>query len=369
MNILILNWRDPTHPWAGGAEVYLYEMALRWVRWGHQVTWYSGRHPRQSDRDQLDGIQMIRRGGFYGVYLRCPACYLTHLAGRFDVILDSANGIPFFTPLYSRVPKVALVHHVHRQVFYYELPRPLASLADTLERVAMPRVYRRVPFITVSESTRQGLVELGIPEENITLVHNGVDCSLYRPAQCNGDPRLLFLGRLRNYKSVDVAIRALPRLKETFPGVRLSIAGSGPSEGNLRRLAQELGVTDQVQFHGWVSQAEKLRLLQESRLVVHPSMREGWGLTVLEANACGKPVVGADVPGLRDSICHEHTGFLVRYGDPEALVEGVLDLLQDELRYQKLGRNALSWAHKFDWDVSARKCLGVFKRTIRGRHG
>jgi glycosyltransferase involved in cell wall biosynthesis len=368
MKILILNWRDPTHPWAGGAEVYLYELALRWAQWGHQITWYSGRHPDQPASERMNGIEMLRRGGFYGVYLRFPGCYLARLAGRFDVILDSANGIPFFTPLYSRIPKVALVHHVHRQVFYYELPRPLAKLADFLERVAMPRVYQNVPFICVSKSTKRGLVELGIPAEKISLIHNGVDSRFYRPAPCNGDPHLLFLGRLRNYKSVDIAIRALPHLKEALPGVRLSIAGSGPSERHLRGLARQLDVDDRVHFHGWVTQAEKLRLLQGSRLVVHPSMREGWGLTVLEANACGKPVVGADVPGLRDSICHDHTGLLVKYGDPEALADGVLRLLEDKNHYQRLGQNALAWARGFDWEVSARNGLDVLAAAVRQSH-
>ena len=123
MRILILNWRDPSHPWAGGAEVFLYELAKRWVKAGHQVTWLSSRHPSQTKSEEEAGFHYIRTGGFFSVFLRVPIYYLTHLRGRFDVILDSANGIPFFSPLYSRTPKVALVHHVHKQVFFRELPR------------------------------------------------------------------------------------------------------------------------------------------------------------------------------------------------------------------------------------------------------
>jgi len=193
MNILLLNWWDPTHPWAGGAEAYCFQIARRWVQGGHRVTWFCGRHEDQSSNGSIEGIEIIRRGGFYSVYPHGALCYLTRFRGQFDVILDGANGIPFFTPLYSRIPKIALVHHVHSEVFFRELPSHLAHLANLMERVGMPLVYRHVPFITVSESSRRALVKLGIPAEQISIVHNGVDCTWHRPGAKSDTPLVAFL--------------------------------------------------------------------------------------------------------------------------------------------------------------------------------
>ncbi|MFN2150378.1 MAG: glycosyltransferase family 4 protein, partial [Anaerolineales bacterium] len=336
MRILILNWRDPTHPWAGGAEVFLYELAKRWVAAGHKVTWLSSRHPSQTKFEQKEGFTFIRTGGFYRVFLNVPVYYLVHLRGKFDVILDSANGIPFFTPLYSQTPKLALVHHIHKQVFFCELPRGLAFLANLLEQYIAPWIYRRTPFITVSNSSRKALIELGIPKSHISLIYNGVDCDYFEPDRKRETPLILYLGRLRNYKSVDTVIRAMPTLLQYFPTLEFHIAGSGPAEPELCALTQEIGVAEKVQFLGYVSEADKRDLLQKAHVVVNPSLKEGWGLTVMEANACGTVVVGADVPGLRDSIQHQETGLLVPHGDDLAFAEAIRHLLTDVQRRQEM---------------------------------
>lgn len=369
MKVLVFNWRDHTHPWAGGAEVFLHEVARRWVHWGHQVTWLCGHHNRQSARDCIEGIEIVRRGGIYSVYWHAALCYLFQLRGCFDVLLDSANGIPFFTPLFSTIPRIVMIHHVHHEVFFRELPWYLAHLANVLESRCMPLLYRHTPFVTVSESSRRALIRIGVPAAQISILHNGVDCSRYRPGLKSETPLVVYLGRLRHYKSVDVAIRALPELVRVVPDLRLSIVGSGLAEASLRALAQELDVIDHVSFHGYVSEAEKIRLLQQAHVVVNTSMKEGWGLTVLEANACGTPVVGADVAGLRDSVRHGKTGVLVPYGDSEALAKGMLDLLLNHAKRRQLGQNALAWAARFDWDRTAQRCLQLFARCQRGRRG
>jgi glycosyltransferase involved in cell wall biosynthesis len=362
MNILIFNWRDRTHPWAGGAEVFLYEVARRWVRQGHHVTWFCGRHESQPAHDCIEGIEIIRRGGFYSVYLHAAWCYLSQWRNHFDVLLDSANGIPFFTPLFSATPKIALVHHVHHQVFYRELPWHLAHLANSVERLCMKWVYRQTRFITVSESSRRDLVGGGVRAEQISVVYNGVDCTHYRPGIKSETPLVAFVGRLRRYKSVDVALRAMPEVLCAVPNLRFSIVGSGETEASLRALAEELGVAEHVRFHGYVSETEKIHLLQQAHLMVNTSMKEGWGLTVLEANACGTPVVAANVPGLCDSVRHGRTGLLVPYGDPAALAASVRDLLLDHEQRERLGQNARAWATRFDWDETAQCCLRLLER-------
>jgi glycosyltransferase involved in cell wall biosynthesis len=369
MNILLFNWRDPTHPWAGGAEVFSFEVARRWVQQGHRVTWLCGRHRSQPASGELEGIDILRRGGIYSVYPLAAWSYVSHLRGRFDVLLDSANGIPFFTPLFSAAPKLALVHHVHREVFFCELPWHLAQVGSLLERWAMPLIYRHVPFVAVSDSSRNALIQLGISADRISIVHNGVDSSRYRPGPKAEIPLVVFVGRLRRYKRIDVAIRALPKLLDTLPNLRFSIVGSGPIAPALQALAQELGVDRHVRWHGHVSEQDKVQLLQQAHVVVNPSMKEGWGLTVLEANACGTPVVAANVDGLCDAVQHGRTGLLVPYGDPPSLAAGVQTLLLDGEQRQHLSHGALAWAREFDWDRSAQQCLELLMRCQAERTG
>jgi len=357
MNILIFNWRDLTHPWSGGAEVFLHEVARRWVRLGHHVTWFCGRHASQPTSEQIEGIQIIRRGGIFSVYLHAACHYLSRLRHTFDAILDSANGVPFFTPMFSDTPSILMVHHIHREVFFRELPWHLAHLGNALERYLMPLIYRRTPVVTVSESSRRALIEIGVSPAQISLLYNAVDHADYHPGPKSDKPLMLYLGRLRHYKSVDVAIRALPEVLCGLPSLQFSIVGSGLAEDSLRSLARDLGVMDHIEFHGYVPEAEKIRLLQRANVVVNTSMKEGWGLSVLEANACGTPVIAANVPGLRDSVRHGRTGLLVPYGDPKALAESLRDLLTDHPKRAQMRQNAMDWAAQFDWDETARRGL------------
>ena len=194
-----------------------------------------------------------------------------------------------------------------------------------------------------------------------------MDCDRFQPGRKSDIPLIVYLGRLRRYKSVDIAIRALALLTDVFPALCLGIAGSGPAETDLRALAMELGVADRVQFYGRVTEDEKIALLQQAHLVVNPSLKEGWGLTVLEANACGTPVIGADVPGLRDSICHRQTGYLVPYGDPFCLAEAIQQLLSDPKQRLEMGMRALEWGRSFSWDQSAEKCLQILEAAANGK--
>lgn len=365
MRILIFNWRDPGNPWAGGAEVFLYEVARRWIRQGHAVTWFCARYPGQLPQAVLDGINIIRRGRVYTVYLQSVRWYLTQCSGHYDVILDSANGIPFFTPLFSRMPKVIMVHHIHREVFFYELPPVMARLGHFMEAVVMPLVYHRDPFLTVSESSRTSLIDLGIPPKQITVVYNGVDHAVYSPGNKSSKPLIAYVGRLRNYKSIHVLIQAMPELLDTIPNLSLVIAGSGEALGGLQRLAEKTGVSQQITFSGHVPQAEKVCLLQEAHVVVNPSLKEGWGISVIEANSCGTPVVGSNVCGLRDSILDGQTGLLFPYGDSHALAGCLKALLLDERRQRQLSKAALEWSKCFDWDRTAAACLEVLENAQR----
>jgi glycosyltransferase involved in cell wall biosynthesis len=359
--ILIFNWRDTRHSWAGGAEVYVHELAKRWVGGGHHVTVFCGNDGRLPRREIIDGVHMVRRGGFYLVYFWAFAYYLVRFRGRYDVILDCHNGIPFFTPLYAKEPVIGVVHHIHQVVFRQYLPPPLAAVASWLEKDLMPWAYRRRRFITVSDSTRREMAGLGIGTAGISIVHNGVDFEHLHPGTKAPAPTVLYLGRLAPYKSIDVLIRGFELVRRQVPGARLIIAGSGEDASRLQQLSADLQLSDGIEFKGRVSDAGKISLLQSAWVFVNPSLMEGWGITTIEANACGTPVVGSNVSGLRDSIRTPDTGFLTPHGDHEALANRITDLLTNHDQRASMSAKALDWSHRFDWDTSSARALKLIQ--------
>jgi glycosyltransferase involved in cell wall biosynthesis/cellulose synthase/poly-beta-1,6-N-acetylglucosamine synthase-like glycosyltransferase/O-antigen/teichoic acid export membrane protein len=350
--ILIFNWRDTKHKFSGGAEVYVHEIAKEWVKDGNHVTLFSGNDGQGKRYEMIDGVQIVRRGGFYLVYVWAFFYYILRFRGKYDVIVDCENGIPFFTPLYVRKPIFCLLHHVHQDVFYHSLPRPLAWLASTLEKDVMPFFYKEVKFITVSESSRREMESFGLGKKGIIVMHPGVDFSTFSDilVERTPHPTVLYLGRLKGYKSVNVLIRAFRIVVTERPEARLIIAGSGEEESYLKRLVKELRLTpDQVHFTGQVDDEQKIQLLQSSWMLVNPSFMEGWGIVAIEASACGTPVIASDVPGLRDSVRNEQTGYLVPYGDVSAFAEKILLIIRDRELRDGMSINAKEWAVNFDW--------------------
>ncbi|HWQ59770.1 MAG TPA: glycosyltransferase [Candidatus Fimivivens sp.] len=350
-SILVFNWRDMRHDFAGGAEVYIEELARQWARQGNRVTLFCGNDGRSPRSEIVEGVEIVRRGGFYLVYFWAFFYYLVRFRGRYDIVVDCHNGIPFFSPLYVRKPKVfCLMHHVHQEVFRHSLPGPLSSFARFLEKDMMPIVYRKVRFITVSESSKREMEDLGLGCAGIQVIHPGIHLGDFAPGTKSDSPVVLYLGRLKAYKSVDVLIRAFRAVLEERPEAKLVIAGSGEEERYLKRLARDLRLSDdQVSFLGKVTEAQKRELLRSSWVVVNPSFMEGWGIVVIEANACGTPVIASDIPGLRDSVRDASTGYLVKYGDSDAFATKILSVIRDAELRDRLGRNAREWAKGFDW--------------------
>lgn len=354
--ILIFNWRDTKHKFAGGAEVYVHEIAKGWVKEGNQVTLFCGNDGREKRSEVIDGIQVVRRGGFYLVYVWAFLYYMFRFRGRYDVVIDCENGIPFFTPVYVRTPILCLLHHVHQEVFYYSLPRPLAWFASFLEKDVMTFFYKKVKFITVSESSKSEMETFGIGQAGIQVVNPGVTLSQYTSllAEKTSHPMVLYLGRLKAYKSVNVLIQAFRLVLAERPETELVIAGDGEERASLVRLARELHLTgEQVRFIGRVSHDEKVRLLQSAWVFVNPSFREGWGIVNIEANASGTPVIASDVPGLRDSVRHNETGYLVEYGDTKAFAEKMLEVIRNRELREGLSRDARTWSERFSWEKAS----------------
>lgn len=379
LRILIFNWRDAKHVWAGGAEVYVHELAKRWVQEGHKVTLFCGNDGRSRRNEDIDGVKIIRRGGFYTVYLWAALYYLFRFRKRYDVVVESENGVPFFTPLYSTKPKVLVVHHVHQEVFRNHLSFPLSFIARLVESKLMPFVYRGKTIVAVSESTKKEIAKTGISsEEDIYIVSPGVDTNHFKGGRKTAYPSVIYVGRHKAYKNIDIAIKAFYQVLEKYPRARFVIAGEGEKTDSLKALAKELGIEKSVDFVGKVTEEEKIKLLSQSWMSVQPSSFEGWGITVIEANACKTPVIASKVNGLRDSIVENKTGILVPVKSSEQLSEAIIDLIKNTNKREKLSKEAFKWAQTHDWDnkaiafmrviqsISKKKGEGAFVGGIAG---
>lgn len=359
--ILIFNWRDTKHDFAGGAEVYLHELAKRWVALGHKVTLFCGNDGKCPRYEVIDGIEIYRRGGFYSVYFFAFIYYLLHYREEYDIIIDSENGVPFFTPLYVKEKVFLLMYHVHQEVFRKSLYPPLAIVAEFLEEKLMPWVYKRSKFITVSPSTKVEMAKLGINQSEINIVNPGVDLDLLIPGIKSKNPSVLYLGRLKYYKSISIFIESAVEVLKYVPSVRFVIAGDGEEKQKLQKLVKFLKLEKYIKFLGKVTQNTKVRLYQQTWVFVNPSMMEGWGMTVIEANACGAPVVASHVPGLMDSVHNPSSGYLVPYGDSQAFAEKIILLLNNENLRSKMSKQAINWAQNFEWKKSADNSLKILK--------
>jgi glycosyltransferase involved in cell wall biosynthesis len=310
-------------------------------------------------------MQVIRVGTRNTFNFFVPGALKTLLRQRsYDVLVDDINKIPFYTPFYTKIPVVAVLHHFFDRTIYRQAGFVPASYVYLAEKL-VPIIYSKAPFTVVSKSTKEDLTRKGIPEANIRVIYNGIDHHTYAPdySMKSKSPLVCYLGRLKKYKSVDLLIRAMVAVRREVPGVKLVVVGDGDHRPTLVKMVDELGLSDCVEFTGYVSAKEKVRLLQSAQLMVNPSPREGWGLTSVEANACGTPLVASDVPGLRDSCRDGETGYLFPFGDVDDMVSKMIKLLRDERLRLAFSENAVRWAREFDWNRSAQQ-METFLRSV-----
>ena len=334
-HIVFVSWRDLANPRAGGSEVLVDRLADGMTARGDQVTVLCG-GPVAERR-----YRVVRNGGTYTQFLRAPLAY-QRLRGC-DLVVEVCNGMPFFAPAWSRRPTVCLVNHVHTELWDVRLPRPLSTVGRYTESVLMPWAHRKNLFLTVSSSTAAALAELGVRPDQIRQVCNGVE-----PPQPltprSPEPLFLALGRLTDYKRIDLLLRLWDRVRHVVGG-QLVIAGDGPERARIEALAGP-GVV----VRGRVSEEEKHRLLCSAWMLLHPAMIEGWGIVIVEAAIRGTPGIGFDVPGLRDSVVDGETGLLVRNEGQFASAWASLAL--DHRTREILGRNARERALRLHWSAA-----------------
>jgi glycosyltransferase involved in cell wall biosynthesis len=371
MRILLLNWQDIRNPLGGGAEVHLHEIFKRIVARGHEATLYCCSFPGARREEVLDGIRVIRQGHRNTFNYLVPFRYWSRFRHEhYDVVVDDINKIPFFTPLYVKEPLVGIVHHLFGKSIFAEVSLPAGLYVNAAERLSFP-FYRRIPILVVSESTRREMLAKKFPESNLHIASNAIDHTLYRPLGIapGTAPLIGYLGRLKKYKSIDHLLQALPIVQREIPDTRLVVIGEGGMRQQLEKRAIELGIAQSTTFTGLVSPEEKVRWLNRLHIMVNPSAKEGWGLTVSEANACGAPAVASDVPGLRDAVINGETGLLYEYGNIRQLAEKIVLVLRDTHLRSRLSSAALKYARSLTWDSSAKIALDVMERAVAAAEG
>lgn len=367
--ILAINWQDLKNPQAGGAEVHLQEILSRLGQWGHEVTLLCCDFAGASREEEYDHIRVVRHGKracFNWVAPRAARRLMKERA--FDLVVEDINKIPIYTPRFCPLPILAVVPHLFATTVFHEINFLLASYIYIMER-PVKHYYRNVPFMVISQSTKDDLVARGIPADIIRVVHCGIDHDVYCPdprQEKYPEPTVTYVGRLKRYKSVDHLFAAVALLRGDFPSIRVEVIGAGDDEGRLRRRSAELGVSERVHFTGFVPVEEKVEVLRRSWVVVCPSLKEGWGLTNIEANACGTPVVCADVPGLRDSAVDGQTGLLYAYGRIDLLAGHLRRVLSDAALRARLAQGGLQWSGQFHWEQAAREAEAIVEQVASG---
>ncbi len=368
--VVILNWRDTTNPEGGGSELFVERVAAGLAARGRPVTLVCAAHPGAPAEEAAGGVRVLRRGSQRTVYLRA---FLLHACGRLgphEAVVDVHNGMPFLSALWCRRPVVVLVHHVHREQWGVVLPPPLARLGWWIESSVAPRVYRRARYVTVSGSTRDELIGLGVRAEAVTVVHNGAEPPPAAPAAARAPvPTVCVLGRLVPHKRVEYALEAVARIRRRIPDVRLEIVGRGWWEPRLRAAAGRLGLGEAVRFRGFVDDAAKHELLAAAWVLAMPSIKEGWGLAVMEAAAHGTPAVGLrSAGGLAESIVDGVTGLLA--GGPEELTAQLERVLADAPLRERLGAAARERSASFTWERASAEFAAVLDAAAaRGAGG
>ncbi|MBI2599773.1 glycosyltransferase family 4 protein [Candidatus Daviesbacteria bacterium] len=372
MNILIFSWRGPGHPHAGGAEYSTSQHAKAWIKAGHQVTLFTSSFDGAKSEETIGGIKIIRRGRqIFSVHLMAVFWYLFDRHDKFDIVLDEVHGLPFFTPLFVRAPKLVFIHEVAKEVWRLNpWPSPFnllpAVVGPLLEPLIFKFFYKKIKFMTVSQSTRDDLMEWDIPRENITVVYNGFNHPNYQTGKKETMNTVIYLGALSKDKGIEDALVVFKRLAESSTNSQFWIVGKG--EGHylefLKKRVKSLGIERITKFFGFVTDREKYKLLSKAHVLINPSIREGWGFVVIEAASVGTPTVGYNVAGLKDSIIDGKTGLLSE-PNPESLTEKISYLLSNEAVYSRFCENGKRWSREFSWSESASQSLKLLEKVSK----
>ena len=371
------------HPAAGGAEKHLHRIFGKIVEMGHTVVLFTTTFPGAKEREVVDGIQVIRKGGDL-MFQLTVALNLKKLDREFDfdVVVEDLNKLPVFAHWFVRKPLLVQMHHLWRKSIFAEAVFPVAFGVWFFERI-IPFFYRTQNFVVVSPSTKKELAEIGVDESRISVIYNGSEmppvAAQFRGDSCESNenvpvqdnalknaraPYFIWLSRVHRYKGIWTALEAFEKFSTKHPEVKLYVVGDGPLLKKLPTWIQSHGLDGKVVLTGFVSAARKYELLSSSLALLQTSYKEGWGLTVMEAAQLSKTTIASDVPGLCDSVRDGETGILFPSGDTAACASAMEKIYGDAELRASLGKNAKRYALTFSWEKSARETLELLERTI-----
>lgn len=364
MNILILNWRDPKNPYSGGAEISLMEHAKFWIKKGAKITWFASHYKNAPEEEIINGIKIIRKGSHYTVHIWSFIYYLQNKFTKPDLIIDCFHFIPFFTPLYyKKIKKIGLINEPAKNAWFKNIFFPLSLIGYLIEPLFFI-LYKNNLILTVSESIASELTNYKLDKKKIQIIPNGhTPLSAKIKLEKEKDPTVIYLGQITPDKGIEEAIKAFEKIVQKTPGAKLWIVGKAINDRYLAGIKKKISkrnLNKVITFFGFVNEQKKYELLSKSWMLIHPSIREGWGLNVIEANSCGTPAIGYKITGLKDSIIHKKTGLLVDR-KPYSLADAVNKLINDKKQYDNMCIKAKKWADTFNWELSGEKSWNLIK--------
>lgn len=366
MKILWLTWKDKAHPLAGGAELITHNLVSRLAQEGHEVTLLTSRPSGMSSEDTSHGYRIIRIGNRYSVYYKAARFYKKNLSDWPDIVIEEVNTIPFFSRFYTKKPSLLFFHQLAREVWFYQMPWPFSWLGYLAEPLYL-RLLNKQQVITVSNSTKQDLIRTaGFRRESISVIREGIEITPLPDLQAIkkfSKPTLLSLGSVRPMKRTADIVLAFNHAKKAIPDLKLIIAGNidGKYGKKVIALVDQSPYKDDISILGPVSLKKKQELMQRSHILAMTSIKEGWGLTVTEANSQGTPVVAYDVDGLRDSVSHNRTG-IISMPTPTALGTAIINLIQDQTTYDRIRAAAWEDSKQYTLENSYRDFLRLLMR-------
>ena len=361
MKILVFNWRCWLNPAAGGAEIFTKEVLTNWTTKGHKITLFTSQYPNSKPEETSNGVQIIRAGGKYSVYSKAKKYYKKIFSKQnYDVVIDEINTRPFQTPKFvnNNETIIALIHQLAREYWFYETRFPINYIGYHYLEKKWLKNYTNIPTFTVSKSTKEDLIELGF--NKIFEVSEGLNFNpLNNIPTKEPYPVIVYSGRLKSPKRPNHAIEAFKLVKKKISNAQLWIIGEGPLKNKLEKNA-----INDVKFFSNLSNQQRRKKIKKAWILINPSIREGWGLNVIEANALGTPCVAYNVKGLRDSIKHNQTGLLVESGNISKLSQAIIKVINNKELRNNLGENALKYSRQFSWEKTANNFLDIIQQII-----
>ena len=366
MKALFLSWRDPRNPKAGGAELYTHEVARRWVASGDMVEWFVAAFDGAPPEEEIDGVHVLRSGKQWSVHASAYRHYHRTRQLDFDVVIDEVNTIPFFTPLWARIPSLLLIFQLAREVWWHESAFPINALGYAIEPSYL-RLYRKTPALTISASTEGDLRHLGFTAP-ITVLPIGLEPLVVPNVSKEAVATFIYVGRMAPSKRVHDIVEAFRIFRRGVKDARLWLVGDGDEAyvRSLRSRVHAAGLDGSVEFLGRLSTDEKHERMARAHVLLMASVREGWGLSIAEANACGTPAIVYDVHGLRDAVRDGITGLIVP-PSPDRMAGAMSHLTNGVGDYGRIRAEAMRWAGEFSFDSAAEEMRAAVTRTISKR--